>query len=51
MKEAIVTMDFLEKLIRDSERLAVVTNYVKENQYTNKNELCVILGIDKECEE
>ena len=51
MNEATVSMEFLETLIRDSERLAIATNYITSNKYVDKKELCVILGLEKECEE
>ena len=40
-----------EKLIRDSERLEAAKDYVKAQQYLNKNELLIILGETPEKEE
>ena len=33
-----------EKLIRDSERLSIAKDYVKNNKYIDKTELLIILG-------
>lgn len=42
-------MDFyennIEPLVRDSERLQIVTNYVKENEIIDMKTLMAILGI------
>ena len=50
MNEATVTMEYLEKLIRDSEKVAIVTRYVEDNKFIDKNELRRILGLEKESE-
>jgi hypothetical protein len=51
MNEVTVTMEYLEKLIRDSEKAAIVTRYVEDNKFIDKNELRSILGLEKESEE
>lgn len=37
-----------EELVRDSERLAVVTDYVKQTEYICKDDLRIILSVVKE---
>jgi hypothetical protein len=51
MNEVTVTVEYLEKLIRDSEKAAFVTRYVKDNKFVDTNELRTILGLEKESEE
>lgn len=43
-----ITIKDLERLVRDSERLAVVTDYVKTHRYIDKDEITTILGTEKE---
>lgn len=47
-----ISIEEYTKLVRDSERLLAITNYVKGNTYINDNDARCILGIEKkECEE
>ncbi len=41
----------IEKLIRDSERLAVVTDYVANAEYFCKEDLMMLLGIEPQKKE
>lgn len=38
----------IEALIRDSERLEVITEYVKNTEYVNRNTLLILLGFEPE---
>lgn len=37
-----------ENLVRDSERLGIVENYIRNTKYTVTNDLKIMLGIDVE---
>lgn len=37
-----------EELVRDSERLGIVENYIRNTKYTVTNDLKIMLGIDVE---
>lgn len=37
-----------EELVRDSERLCIVENYIRNTKYTVTNDLKIMLGIDVE---
>ena len=43
-----VLKDDIETLIRDSERLEIITEYVKNNTYIDKQTLLVLLGCEPE---
>lgn len=51
MNEAIAYAKHIEEFVRDSETLAIIRRYVKENKYIDKEVLCTLLGIKKEGEE
>lgn len=43
-----VLKDDIETLIRDSERLKIITEYVKNTTYSDKQTLLVLLGCEPE---
>ena len=41
---SVLNSNDIENLIRDSERLAIITEYVKNTKYIDKSTLLVLLG-------
>ena len=46
MDYATVELEYLERLIRDSEKLKVLTNYIDKNSYTSKEDLIELFGLN-----